>query len=165
MTLPSIDTITNYGGALTDYGGSVTDPTTDRPAGSATSAGSNQAYASVAAMTHTAPRCFAKFVGAASAPATPTVYNSNWHQNTPTAPTMSRTGTGVFRMTWPATVTDELGGTQTINFRFGIASAEGGTFAHPQVSVVSANVLQIDVLDAAGAHTDAVGVIIVVLGF
>lgn len=155
MTLPDIDTIATYGGALTDYVVAATDTTTDRPAASA-----NKAYANAAMATHTVDRCFAIVTLAATTGAMALgTHDAVW--GTSVAPTLSRSATGVFLITWPATVTDELGVTHTVNLRSArVGEVRGATAYHCQVEVTAANVAQLRVWNTGFAANDAVGVVV-----
>ena len=156
MTSPDIDSLSTYGGALVNYA-PVVDPTTDRDAAAA-----NQAYASTAAMTHTSPRAFARIVGAAStgalALAGSNPHDSQWGKASPVTPTLSRTALGIVVVTWPATVTDELGVVHNLNFRYAKAWIEGATpFWTPQCTV-TANTVTINLFSTGFAASDLVGI-------
>ncbi len=104
---PGVAALATYGGAKSDYS-SPKDSTTDRSA-----VGTNPAYADVAAMTHCAVRAFAAFVPAGSG--TPALAASNphdegWNNGNPsnTLVVPARTGTGVYTLTYPGTVYDEI---------------------------------------------------------
>jgi len=153
MTLPDVDSLSNYGGALSDYF-PVEDPTTDRAAAAA-----NQGYASAAAATHTIGRSWVRFVTSATAPALTTV-NSNdavWGNAIGVLPVLARVSAGLFTITWPATVIDELGATHTINLRRAEIMAEGGTLIPVQCTVTAANVVTVYVFTTAGAASDQAG--------
>jgi hypothetical protein len=103
--LPGIATLQGYGGALLDYSPPV-DPTTDPSA-----AGRNPAFADIAAMTHVAPRAFARFAlsGTVLAPVL-LAHDETWNNGNPAnvAPVVARAGVGIYTVTWPATVFDEI---------------------------------------------------------
>lgn len=152
MTAPAIDSIATYGGSLNDYS-PVVDPTTDRPA-----AGANQAYASVAAMTAICPKCFARIVGSATAPALSVSngHNSMWGNSVGVAPVIARTALGIVTATWPATVLDGLGVTQTLNFRYAVATLEGSNAGDISCSV-NANVVTLNLWNGSGSASDFAG--------
>ncbi len=154
MTFPAVDSLDTYGGAKVDLN-PITDPTTDRP-----SAAVNEAYASVAAMTHTAVQCWARVTTAASTGAMVlSSHDAAWGNEVSVAPTLARTTTGVFTVTWPATVTDELGDTPTVALRAAARpNTEGATLYFAQAVKTSANVVTFYVFNSAGAANDAVGV-------
>ena len=116
MPLPGIDTLDDLGGALSNLGGApVENPQTDLDADA-----DNIARANVAAMTHTATRAWVRWTGFTySAPAfvVPDDHDSLWGSSTGVRPTVQQTSAGVYVVTWPATVTDELGNVHTLNIR------------------------------------------------
>lgn len=154
MTAPDIDSLATYGGALNNYA-PVTDPTTDRDAAAA-----NQAYASAAAMTHTSRRCWARFVGAASTGAlalqVTNGHDSHWGSASGVKPTFVRTSAGIVVLTWPATVTDEIGVVHTLNLRWARCANEDadGFF---RAKVTSPNVVTVTMSTTAAAASDFVG--------
>jgi len=152
MTLPSIDTITTYGGVFADYGVSVVDPTTDQSADDF-----NKMSASVAMMTNTAIRAWAIFTTAATTGAMALQsHGAVW--GTSVAPTLARSGAGVFTVTWPSTVDDELGESHNVNI-LGVLRPNpyGSTLVHTQAERTSANVVTVYTFAAGGAADDVVG--------
>lgn len=157
MTFPDIDTINTYGGGLFNYS-PVEDPTTDRDA-----AAMNEALESVAEVTHTAARCWARVVlGASPALANVNGSDAGWGNASPSPPTPAHSGTGVYTVTWPAVVTDGLGATHNLNLRWARASLEGSTFGFAQASATSANVVTVNCGNSAGAANDLSGVVLLV---
>lgn len=160
MPLPDIDTVDTYGGELVDYA-PVEDPTTDQ-----SGEGLNALKSTSASLTHTAARAWARFQGGDGFIFVPdfTATNShdaNWGNDLGVRPVLARTGTGVYTLTWPSTVTDELGEAHAVNFRWAKASFEN------QAAVVNAectavNVVTIRVWDMAGAAADYNGKVIFV---
>ena len=115
-------------------------------------------------MSQTAPRAIYRFIGHAT---TPTDASSNyqyavWGNDVSVKPTPAHTGTGVYTLTWPTTVTDELGESHSVNLVDGWANVNGSTLYHVQVTITSPNVATVYVFNAAGAANDAVGVTIAV---
>jgi hypothetical protein len=104
--LPSASSLANYGGAKNDYS-APRDSTTDRSA-----LGTNPAYADVAAMTHVAPRAFVRFQpNGSSAPTLPAsnAHDEHWNANASNAaPVVARSSTGVYTVTYPSIVFDEI---------------------------------------------------------
>lgn len=153
MPYPAIRSITNFGGVMVDYRPSE-DPETDLSADYY-----NDLSASVAAMTHLAPRAWAVLVGHAT---TPTVSNSShdsaWGSLVAVKPTPTRVGTGHFRLTWPTSVTDELGGSYSVNLRAPWCNVRGSTLYFAQCDLVSANVVDLYVFNSSGSANDAAGV-------
>jgi hypothetical protein len=110
MTLPAVDSLALYGGALNNYRAPV-DPTTDRDA-----AAMNKALASIAMMSHTAPRAYAKISTAATTGTMVLLdHDAVWGDSPGVAPVLARTSQGIFTVTWPTTVVDELGVTHSVS--------------------------------------------------
>lgn len=149
MTFPSIDTIDTYGGELTDYGVAIVDATTDRPAAKA-----NMAYGSVAALTHCSPQLIVRFTGHATTPVLVS-WEAAWKVGSPTAPVPAHAGTGVYTITLPTTFVDELGETQTTNFRWAIGQSISSTKYGVQCDVTGANVITVYTFNAGGTANDA----------
>lgn len=157
MTAPDIDTVATYGGAL-ENAWPIEDPNTDQDAD-----GLNECKASTAAMTHTSARCWARFTSDPTTPAFPSTnpHDSHWGSTLAVRPTLARTGVGVYTLTWPSTVTDELGETHSVNLRWAKASLEN------QAAVVCAEatsvvLVTIKLFDMAGAAADYAGKVIFV---
>src|SRR4051812_24175431 len=104
MTLPDIDAISSYNGApsgiLADYALAVQDPTTDVPA-----AGLTAMMASVAMATRMMPRAYCTF-STNGATCTLIEHEAVWGNSVSVQPTPARTSTGLFTVTWPASVAD-----------------------------------------------------------
>jgi hypothetical protein len=119
MTLPKVDSLDRYGGKTVSLV-PITDPTTERSAEAA-----SEAYASVAAATHTAIRAWARFRRYVDDLGTVRLdlvaHDAVWGSRNDVAPTIARTSPGVFSVTWPAQVVDELGDTQSVNLRSALA--------------------------------------------
>jgi hypothetical protein len=154
LTLPDTDSFATYGGSLQNYA-PVEDPTTDRDALAA-----NQAYASIAAATHTVARAWARFVTSATTPslATTNGNDANWGNSLGVQPTPARVSTGVFTLTWPSTIVDENGGTHTVNLRRAFAQPEGATLYNAQALVTAPNIVTVYTFTAAGSANDIAGV-------
>lgn len=152
--LPDIPTLADdLGGVLENYA-PVEDPVTDLDAGF-----DNSSRCNIAMMSHTAPRSWARITLAATTGALVLVaHDAMWGNALAVAPALARTSAGIFTLTYPATVDDELGDEHTVNFRDAWANHRL-TSAALFLNVVrtSANVLTLYVRDAAGALTDSVG--------
>lgn len=171
MPLPDISSIDNYGGPKANYA-PVTDPTTDEDA-----ADRNRYACDVAMMSHTAPRGFVRFVttnGAAPTDPASNVHDAVWGSAVGVKPAVARTGEGVWTVTLPATVDDELtpeaaslggGVTHTVNVRTAIAQATAvaGVLVHAVAEVTSANVITVRGFTAAGTADDITGSTITVV--
>lgn len=159
MTLPDRDTIDTVGGAKRNYG-PVEDPTTDRDAIQA-----NKAYANSSMSTRTQPRAWCLFTTSAT---TPTLEDDDavWGNDVDLKPAIARTGTGVFTITWPETVYDEIPSADlgrelhTVNLRYAKPWVTGATPLHVTATVTAANVVTVRVFNTAGTLVDAAGAII-----
>lgn len=120
MTLPNSATYPTYGGEKADYS-PVADPTTDLSA-----AQLNEARSDVAAMTRMIPRAYVAF-SYATGVVTVADNDSVWGNATP--PTVARTATGTFLITWPASIVDARGNTQTVNLRRGDGNVEAANYS------------------------------------
>jgi hypothetical protein len=159
MTFPDTDSLNTYGGELVDYA-PVIDPTTDRSA-----AAMNSALASVAGMTHCAPRAICTFTTHATSPV---LVNSlaAWGDNSfVVAPTIAHSATGTYTITYPTSYTNELGDTQTISLRYAHGQAISSTRYGVQCEVTSANVVTVYTFNAAGSANDIAGVNVVVFAY
>ena len=159
MTLPSVDSFQTFGGALVDYA-PCEDPSTDRPAAAA-----NQWYADTAAMTQTAIRAFVRLSksGAGYSIFLPDVPTSSltqqaavWVDGSGVIPFVSwpvvvRVSAGVYTITWPTTVVDSLGVTQTLNFRCPIAPSfedyGSGSHGHARATITAPNQVTLRLFD------------------
>jgi hypothetical protein len=151
VTVPDIDNLASLGGILQNYR-PVEDPTTDLDAGFG-----NKTRANAAAMTQTAPRAMVIFTTASTTGGLVLVGHWSLWGNTPTvAPSLARLTTGQYTVTWPATVTDELGVTHTVSLRAAMASTEGTTAYDPNAypTVRFGNVVQANLFSASGSPTD-----------
>lgn len=171
MPLPSISSIDNYGGPKANYA-PVTDPTTDEDA-----ADRNRYVCDVAMMGHSAPRGFVRFVAADGAdPSDPAsnVHDAMWGSSVSVKPAVARTGEGVWTVTLPTTVDDELttedaslggGETHTVNVRAAVAQATAvaGVLVHAVAELTSANVITVRGFTAAGTADDIAGSTITVV--
>jgi hypothetical protein len=161
VTLPDVDDLSALGGALNDAS-PVVDPTTDMPA-----AAGNVAMADIAAATHTATRAWTRFTlsPGAVASATPVLvsHDSNWGSSPGVAPTFTRTSAGLYTVTWPATVVDQIPNgapgfvsSHTLNIRSAWAGVQTGTVAFVTLAQpTSANIVTLRVFNpTTGAAAD-----------
>lgn len=147
MALPENSAIGDYGMPVSDYLVEVTDATTDQPAD-----GASQQAADTAAMTRTCVRAWCTFTGHAT---TPVLVSHDAVWGTSVAPVVAHTGAGTYTVTWPATVTDSLGETYSVNIRCPLKPDVGGsTLAFAQCTATSANVVTVYTFNAAGAAND-----------
>lgn len=172
MPLPDISSIDDFGGPKANYA-PVTDPTTDEDA-----ADRNRYACDVAMMGHTAPRGFVRFVttnGAAPTDPASNVHDALWGSAVGVKPVVARSAEGVWTVTLPTTVNDELtleaaaalggGETHTVNVRTAIAQATAvaGVLVHAVAEVTSANVITVRGFTAAGTADDITGSTVTVI--
>lgn len=173
MPLPDISSLAEFGGAFANYA-PVTDPTTDEDAKHR-----NRYACDVAMMGHTAPRAFVRFVAVDGAnPTDPVtfVHDALWGNAVGVKPVVVRSGEGIWTVTWPETVNDELtlesaskggGETHTVNIRTAIAQATAvsGALKHAVAEVTSARVVTVRGFNAAGTADDIAGSTITVVAW
>lgn len=115
MTLPSSDSFDSYGGSIIDYS-QVEDVSTDL-----NSESSNSLRASVAAMTATSFRAIVIFDGYAQVINN---YTACWDITSSTNPTITKVDVGIYRVTFPSSIFDVRGQTQSLNLLGGIANID-----------------------------------------
>jgi len=153
-------TIDTYGGVFTDER-PVKNPTTQQSAAFATRQMENNAQ-----MTRTTIKASVVFpTVAAAAPQTPVATAGRSHMGTGGAqlPTISKTATGRYTVTYPVSWTDGLSESENIGFL-----QAGGTVQHLTTfgtvqCTVAANVISVAIFDAAGAATDLGGAVSVLV--
>ena len=117
MTLPAIDSLNTYGGALSNYSDPV-DPTTDEDA-----AWRNKYATNVAMMTHMITRGARSFLGTTGGasgiadPSTGFVHDALWGDAAGVKIVASYVQTGVYELTAPTAVSDELGVSHNLSIR------------------------------------------------
>jgi hypothetical protein len=156
MTLPDIDTLPSVGGALFDYSPQI-DPTRDRAAAAA-----NVAYADAVAQTHTIVRAWVRFTLNGAATPVLVAHDSVWGNAIGVAPTFTRTSAGIYTVTWPATVVDEIPNgapgyqaSHTINFRAALGNVRAVATAFDIFCApTSANVVTVRIFNVAGSAAD-----------
>lgn len=152
--LPGIDDFASYGGALANYA-AVEDPTTDEDA-----SWRNLYAANVAAMTQTIARAWCAFEGHGTTPVDPAsnIHGAVWGDSLGVKPVVERTGTGVYTITWPETVSDELNEEHTVNLRRCWASVSGSSLYFHTETVTAPNEVTLRVFNTSFAANDGVGV-------
>lgn len=155
-------TIDSYGGVFSDRR-AVADPAVELAARLY-----NRKSEDTAQVTRTIGRVLLKFtttVAAGPVAVTPSADGRTvWGSGATFDPTISKTATGVYLVTFGASYDDALVGTtsdsvsetETVDFRFCGWNLEGATFGHVQVTPLN-NTLTVRVFDAAGAPTDLGG--------
>lgn len=159
-------TIDDYGGLKQDDR-PVEDPTTDFSADD-----HNELITDVAGMTNTTCQAWRTAIGRAASPLTEPsskIHNATWDNDEAvnTRPTATRTTAGIYVFTWPATVKDRKGDTQTVNFNRADASFESTSAAYILSPIVTApNEITVYIRNpSTGALVDPVGVPITVFGY
>lgn len=147
MTLPDADSLSTYGGPYANYGIGPVDPTTDLDANLF-----NKVIANVAMMSRMVDRCEVAFVWNGST-ATVSSWEAMWKGVTTTAPTVARSSTGLFVITWPSTVQDELLVSHTTNLVSAFGWAQGSTAFEVQAQA-SANTTTVYTFTGSGTLTD-----------
>jgi|ERR1019366_249055 hypothetical protein len=156
MTLPDVDSLATLGGALNNLS-AVENPLTDRDA-----AGTNQAYADAAAMTHTAVRAWARITLNGSAAPLLVAHDAVWGNAVGVAPLLAHVTTGIVGLTWPTTVFDEIPngapgytGAHTVNLRAGWGNQRAvSTMSEPSITITAPNIVQMLTFNSGGALAD-----------
>ena len=145
--LPNSISYEQLAGPLNDYS-EVVDPTTDLPA-----VASNTQRAAVAAMSRMSERIFVVWTNNGT-DATIVDFDSVVGNAVEYRPTITKQGTGHWRMTFPAFVTDMLGDQRAWNFRHGDGCALHNEPIHVQVKKVAPNIVDVYmwILPAATAN-------------
>jgi hypothetical protein len=150
------DALATYGGPLTDYS-PVIDATRDRPA-----SGANVAYSDTAALTHVSPRAWVSFTVNGTAAPTFVAHDAMWGNAIGVQPVVTRSSPGVYVVTWPANVQDEIPigfpgytGPLPLNLRAGFANLRVVATAFDLfVVITSANVATVSCFNVAGSLAD-----------
>jgi hypothetical protein len=124
----------------------------------------------VAALGQTAPRAWIRFTTASSTGALVLVqWQAVWINATPTTPILTRTGTGVFTITFPTVVSDEydasLGVTNqiTLSLNGALVGVEGATFYNVNAQA-SGNIITVHT-GSSGSANDIAGTTLMVLAY
>jgi hypothetical protein len=145
VTLPR--TVSTYGGVFVDSY-PVEDPTTTVAA-----AYDNRMRDDVSQMTRAIDKAWVQFQTTTdAAPVAVTPIEGRCHNGAGSGqlPTISKTATGTYVITYPATWTDALGETEAVGFTFAQAKTHGNTPGHPQPECAS-NVITVYVMDPTAA--------------
>jgi hypothetical protein len=91
--------------------------------------------------------------------ATTNSYESVWRANTTTLPIVAHTSTGIYTLTFPASVVDPLGGTHNTNLRSCMVCLEGSTCSgFVQYTVTSANTITVYTFNTSFNAADLTGI-------
>lgn len=152
-TFPSPNNYADFGGTKQDYS-TIVNINTDYSADNINTLG-----ACVAGISRVANRGFVRFTAGAS-PSIAT-WNTGWKSQTPTLPIIVNSSTGVYVITFPASVSDALGNPVNVNFQWAQATIEGTNFnAVTNANVSSANTLIIN-CGQSGSANNLSGTVIV----
>lgn len=150
MPLPDVDDIDTLGGSKTNFS-EVEDPTTDLDAEE-----HNVAINDLAMLTHVSTRAWAKITLAATTGAmTLDDHDAMWGDTVGVAPVQARSSGGVYTLTYPTTVLDELGDSHTLNLRAAWVNVRSATRQRIQCQVTAANVITIYTYNSSDAATDS----------
>lgn len=145
MTLPR--TLSTYGGEFADAY-PVEDPTTTQAA-----AYYNRHADDTAQMSRTTTKVRVQFqttTDPAPVAVTPIAGRCHAGAGNSNLPTIQKTATGTYAITYPSTWTDGLGDSESVGFTFARAQTHGNTPGHPQPECAS-NVITVYVFDPLSA--------------
>jgi len=151
LALPDEATLSDtYGGPYTNER-PVEDPTTELDASAA-----SEALADIAAATRMVPRAWVKFLGLTYTAGSQSIpvddHNATWGGSAGVEPVIVQTATGIYLITWPATVIDEILVTRTLNIRYPHEPVTIDTaLSRGKVAAFTANTISLRTFDAAGA--------------
>jgi len=135
-TLPSSLSYAELAGPINDYS-DVVDPTTDLPAEV-----SNIERAAVAAMSRMVPRLYVEWSNDGTV-GTVLDFDSVVGNSDAYKPTFTKVGTGIWRLTFSAYVTDLMGNSQAWNFRHATSEARSSSPLHLQSIRAAANIIDV----------------------
>jgi hypothetical protein len=149
-------TLANYGGRYFNVG-----PVAN-PQGYVSEAKMNRFLEDVAQMTRTATRAQVHFIPGATDPDV-LWHWTIWGSSPSEAPTIDRTGTGLYTVTYPTSLIDALDEEETLSFASVMPTIISANADRAIVSGFTANSVSLKVRNAANALNDLTGVEIVVL--
>jgi hypothetical protein len=165
MSLPDRDSIQTFGGPYADYS-PVIDSSTD-----ASSAGFNPMLSDVAMLGLPAVRAWVRFTPAGTGTPTLASHMAMWGTGAGVAPTIARTSTGIYTVTWPSLVADQVPagaagyfGNHTLNLLASTGQTEGSTYFAVQGSA-SANVGTYAIFNTSNVLADPNGPTILVIAY
>ena len=160
MALPDSATLSDtYGGPYTNAD-PVQDPTTE-----VNDDEFNEALADIAACTRMVGRAWVSFIGVTYTSGTQSIatedHDAVWGASGAVEPVVTQTATGIYTVTWPATVDDELGNTKTLNIRVPLEPWTIDTaLSRAKCSAKTANTMTVRTFNAAGAANALNGILI-----
>jgi len=151
MSLPDEATLSDtYGGPYTNER-PVEDPTTEIDADAA-----SELMSDTAGCTRMIARAWVKFNGLTYTSGTQSIpvsdHNATWGGSAGVIPVVTQSAAGIYLITWPATVTDEILVLRTLNIRYPhVPSTIDTALSSGKVSAFTANTMTVRTFNAAGA--------------
>lgn len=146
---------------LQDYGAPKVDAEpVENPTAEAAADEYNELTEDVAQMTRTADRFIVSFTTTATAAPTTATVTYNWSifgQGDSYKPTVAKTATGTYTLTYAASYVNGLQETETTSHGPAKGQVAGSAFGQVQCTTTSATVITVHILDAAGSLTDISG--------
>jgi hypothetical protein len=129
----------------------VEDPTTEPDAGAI-----NEALVDIAGCTRTIVRARVRFPGLTYTSGTQSIpitsHDAVWGSDVGVAPVVTQSATGIYLITWPTTVDDELGDPHTLNIGMPLEPVTiDAALSRVKVTAFTANTISLAAFDAAGA--------------
>lgn len=153
-------TIESYGGPYVD------EEILENPESQLAADLGNRAFEDLAQLTRTGWRAMCQFLTVAAGNPTSVVVFSMWGSGVAQEPTVSRSGVGLYQLTWPASFNDGLGESETVVFQLGDVAVQTNTNDDDtgKIKSIAANVVTIATF-RAGALSDfgAAGIVTVFL--
>jgi hypothetical protein len=162
VTLPEVDSSSDWEADSWANAEPLVDPETEIPAEAA-----REIAANISAATHTQIRAIVKFTGATytsgSMPIAVGAHEEVWGSATNNPPTIVQTSAGRYKVTWPTTIVDELGAVHTIGVRYPYLPTVSGPIAgRGHVYDYTANTVTIQTVNSAFSNNSLNGDTIIV---
>ncbi len=141
-------TIDGYGGPYQDAE-VVANPLTQISADN-----DNRALEDCAQMTNTADRACVRFVPVGSGNPTVAEHRTVWGNGALQEPVITRTGVGLYTLTFATTYTDALSYVETVGLTMGTAVLGGDTVGMAMVDTIVANVVTVRLFNGSNAASD-----------
>jgi|WetSurMetagenome_2_1015567.scaffolds.fasta_scaffold01366_15 hypothetical protein len=157
MTLPGIDSASDWEADSWANAEPLVDPETEIPAESA-----REIAANIAAATHTQIRAIVQFDGvtytSGSMEIAVAAHEEVWGSATNSPPTIVQTAAGRYKVTWPTTVVDELAESHTLGVRYPYPpGVSGAVVGRGYVVDYTANTITIQTVDGSFANNSLNG--------
>lgn len=153
MTLPNSSSINAYGSGVLVDAVPLVDPTSEMGA-----AALNPLRNDVSAMTATAARAIFQFVGDATSGIASTAtwtagFDSVWGNSAAVQATVQASTGGKYLITFPASVSDQIGNNILVNIRNAKATIGGASLGTAVVTITSASTFEIQLYDSVNTPT------------